>query len=122
MKKIVISFFALFFITGCFYTDAIDTDKLNEEGKIEVRIKVRKSNPSLQWTIEDLNKFYGKPTVELSAFRLENNETIILKKLYYQIDKKTFVIVSIIDNEVQFIDTIHAPNVPDNKQQLLKGE
>ena len=59
--------------------------------------------------VTDLNGIYGLPRVEIFAFRAESGESIVRKKLYYGIDEKVFVIVSIVNDRVLLIDTVHSP-------------
>ena len=76
--------------------------------EVMVRVKVQ-SDQNLAKVVEDLNKIYGKPTVEISAFQDDNGRTIVMKKLYYVKDKQTFVVVSVVNDKVLLIDTVHVP-------------
>jgi len=83
--------------------------------EISVKIKIKNNEQSLENVVSDLNGIYGDPIVEISAFRSDVGKIIVMKKLYYQIDGKTFVIVSIVNDKVLLIDTVHAPITNDNK-------
>ena len=76
---------------------------------VNIRIKVKANEQSLENAVEDLNKIYAPPYVEIFAFHTKDGTRIVRKKLYYQIDKNRFTIVSIVNDEVLFIDTVHSP-------------
>ena len=77
--------------------------------KVSIDVKVKSNERALGSVVLELNSIYGKPTVEISAFRSETGEIIVMKKLYYDVTKKIFVIVSIINDRVLLIDTVHSP-------------
>ena len=81
-----------------------------KEVGIKVKIKVKSNEKSLERAVSDLNNIYGDPVVEINAIRSGDDEIIIMKKLYYQIDEKIFIVVSIVNDRVILIDTIHSPN------------
>ena len=73
----------------------------------EVRIKIATGEDALKDVVLSLNATYGKPTIEVSAFRLETGEFVVMKKLYFYIDDNTFVVVSVVNDKTLMIDTIH---------------
>lgn len=87
-------------------TAAEPTDK-----SVNIKIKVKTNEQSLENVVTDLNGIYGLPRVEISAFRTETGEIIVMKKLYYGVDERVFVIVSIVNDRVLLIDTVHSPVV-----------
>ena len=90
--------------------DPIVAPKITEDKKVNIRVKVKSNEKSLESAVADLNSIYGAPTVEINAFRNEDGKIIIMKKLYYQINEKVFIVVSIVNDQVQLIDTVHSPN------------
>ena len=74
-----------------------------------VLIKIGKGDNSLKDTVSGLNDIYGDPTVEISAFRSDSGEIVIMKKLYYSINEGAFMVVSVVNGKVLMIDTVHAP-------------
>ena len=77
--------------------------------EISIKVKVKSNEKSLESAVSDLNSIYGSPTVEINALRDEGGKIIIMKKLYYQISEKVFIVVSIVNDQVQLIDTVHSP-------------
>jgi len=76
---------------------------------VSIDIKVKSNEKALESVVLELNGIYGEPTIEVSAFRTEGGESIVMKKLYYGINEKVFVIVSIVNDRVLLIDTVHSP-------------
>lgn len=118
MKTIIIILLSLLMVGGCIPlqikkqvipvapTIAEPVDK-----NVNIRIRVKTNEQSLENVVKDLNGIYGLPRVEIFAFRAESGESIVRKKLYYGIDEKVFVIVSIVNDRVLLIDTVHSPVV-----------
>jgi len=83
---------------------------------VNIRIKVKANEQSLENAVEDLDKIYDPPRVEIFAFYTKDGRRIVRKKLYYYgKDGKVFAIVSIVNDWVLYIDTVHPPVV-------LRGE
>ena len=76
---------------------------------VNIDIKVKSNERALESVVLELNGIYGKPTVEIVAFRTEAGNIIVMKKLYYGVNDKIFVIVSIVNDRVLLIDTVHSP-------------
>lgn len=76
---------------------------------VSIDIKVKTNEQSLEKVVLELNNIYGLPRAEISAFRTEGGEIIVMKKLYYGVNERVFVIVSIVNDRVLLIDTVHSP-------------
>ena len=83
--------------------------------EVSIKIKIKDNEQSLEEAVSDLNLIYGDPVVFISAFRSKDGKITVFKKLYYGIDKKVFTIVSVVNDEVIFVDTIHPPILPEQK-------
>ncbi len=110
MKRIIIILLSLLVLmAGCVpvmrqtipATAAVDKE-------VKIGIKVQRNEKSLEDVVLELNAVYGKPTIEISAFRSETGRIIVMKKLYYGVDDKVFVVVSIVNDRVLLIDTVHS--------------
>ncbi len=77
---------------------------------VSIDIKVKSNEKALESVVLELNGVYGEPTIEINAFRSEAGKIIVMKKLYYGVDEKVFVIVSIVNDRILLIDTVHSPN------------
>jgi len=95
--------------------DPTASPRFIEEKEISIKVKVKENEQSLEDVVSDLNGIYGLPSLEINAFRSEVGETIVMKKLYYQIDRKSFIVVGIVNDRVMSIDTIHSPVLPEEK-------
>ena len=102
MKNIII-IICLVFLVGCAPFGMVRL----LQGKPEVKINIKGEESTLKEVLANLNAIYGKPTVEVSAFQLETGVFVVMQKLYYRISGITFVVVSIVNDKVLFIDTVH---------------
>ena len=78
------------------------------EERIRVSIKTHRGE-ALANVVSDLNIVYGEPTIEVSAFRDESGKYTVMEKLYYKIDDNKFVVVSVVNEKILMIDTVHVP-------------
>ena len=116
IKTIIIVLLSLPMV-GCIFPlqikkQAVPTAPIIQEPvdkSVNIKIKVKTNEKSLENAVEDLNKIYDPPYVEIFAFFTKDGRRIVRKKLYYGVDGKVFVIVSIVNDEVLFIDTVHSP-------------
>jgi len=116
-----------FIIIMCFMlasVSCVTTSKLVKESKQvdykvtkidntngQVTIKIKKGEESLSETVKTLIEVYGKPTMKVNAFRTNSGEFVIMKKMYFRIDEITFIIVSVVNDKILLIDTVHVPSL-----------
>ncbi len=131
MKRIIVILLSLLMI-GCISSakqlvvkkqivpiDPVAAPRIIEDKEVSIKVKVKSNEKSLERAVSDLNNIYGAPSVEINALRDEDGKIIIMKKLYYKIDEKVFTIVSIVNDIIILIDTVHAPiriNKKENKK------
>ena len=118
MKRIIIILVSLF-IVGCpsmFKKQIIPIDPIISavekpmiDKEVSIKVKVKSNEKSLESAVADLNSIYGSPTVEINALPDEDGKIIIMKKLYYDVSERIFIVVSIVNDQVLFIDTVHSP-------------
>lgn len=116
MKKLIIILLSLI-LAGCIFPLQIKKQVIPVaptvvkpvDKSVNIKIKVKTNEQSLEKVVLNLNNIYGKPTVEIVAFRTEAGNIIVMKKLYYGVNDKIFVIVSIVNDRVLLIDTVHSP-------------
>lgn len=116
MKTIIIIIVSLLMVGGCIplqikkqVIPATPIVAAPMDKSVNIKIKVKTNEQSLENVVSGLNDIYGLPRVEISAFRTETGKIIVMKKLYYGVDEKVFVIVSIVNDRVLLIDTVHTP-------------
>lgn len=90
--------------------DLLEVPKNVEVKEVNIKVKVKKNEKSLESAIVDLNNIYGPPIIEINALRDEDGKIIIMKKLYYQINERIFTVVSIVNDRILLIDTVHNPD------------
>ena len=78
------------------------------EKEISIKVRVKSNEKSLVRAVKELNDIYGDPSVEMFTVPTKDGD-VVIKKLYYTVDAKVFSIVTIVNDKVKMIDTVHSP-------------
>lgn len=116
MKRIIVIMLSLLMVScipiikkQIIPTEEVVAPKIIKDKEVSIKVKVKSNGESLEDAASELNNIYGLPTVEINAFCDEDGKIIIMKKLYYDVSEKIFIVVSIVNDQVLFIDTVHSP-------------
>lgn len=120
MKKLfVIMLMSIFLFTGCktflgvtkedTKIPVVQVEVVKEPtGVVNIPIRTKKSKVSLDREVKNLYDTYNKPLSRTNGFKIDGND-IIVKDLYFMINKKAYVYVNLINDQVQIIITVDGP-------------